>query len=222
MAPDAFTKGWRRKNWSHRRGGGGNTRIQLSPEGVIGRKVTALRSGAERDSGAEACEAWEQELSNAGLVQHPGGTADTTPSPVAVTRRPAGPDANAARFPPASAAAQQPQAIGPRAAAPARAVTHLPAHNARRRHVSPRVPADDVAEPHVSPGLTTTSARSKRTSGREGGGDWRELRLVEGEGGAGEASGRMRGEDATRVAGGAELRMSLFSPFYFCLFFFLS
>lgn len=67
----------------------GDTRIQLSPEGVIGRKATALRSGAERDSGSEACAAWEQELSNAGLAQHPGGTADTTPSPVAVTHPPA-------------------------------------------------------------------------------------------------------------------------------------
>lgn len=43
----------------------GDTRIQLSPEGVIGRKATALRSRAERDSGSEACAAWEQELSNA-------------------------------------------------------------------------------------------------------------------------------------------------------------
>lgn len=36
---------------------------------------------------------------------------------------------------------------------------------------SPRVPGDDVAEPHVSLRLTTTSGRSKITSGQERGGD---------------------------------------------------
>lgn len=197
----------------------GDTRIQLSPEGVIGRKATALRSGAERDSGAEACAAWEQNCPPRGspstraeqLTPRPALSQSQAGRPALTPTRPAFPPPRrppSSRRPPGQEPPRQP-----------RAVTHLPAHNARRRHVSPRVPADDVAEPHVSPGLTTTSAQSKRTSGWEGGGDWRELRLVAGEGGAGEASGRMRGEDATQVAGGAELRMSLLSPFYFCLFF---
>lgn len=89
---------------------------------------------------------------------------------------PAAPDADAARFP----LVGRPAVAGrrPRAPAPAGAVTHLPAHNARRRHVPPRVPGDDVAEPHVSAGLTTTSGRAKVTSGRERGGEERELQLV--------------------------------------------
>ncbi|MEJ1277216.1 hypothetical protein NN561_008129 [Cricetulus griseus] len=65
--------------------------------------------GAERDGSAEACEAWQQELSHTGLTQHSGGTADTPPSPVAVShRRPPTPTR------PASPAAtvQQPQATG--------------------------------------------------------------------------------------------------------------
>lgn len=99
-------------------GGGGHTDPAV-PRGGDRKKShrAALRGRAgQRRRGLRGL---GTELSTAGLAQHPGGTADTTPSPVAVTRRPAGPDADAARFPPASAAAQQPQATGSRAAAPA-------------------------------------------------------------------------------------------------------
>ena len=41
---------------------------------------------------------------------------------------------------------------------------------------------DDVAVPHVSPGLTTTSGKTKQTSGRERGGERREGGGVKGRG----------------------------------------
>lgn len=39
------------------------------------------------------------------------------------------------------------------------------------------MPGDDVAQPHVALGLTTTSGRAKITSGRERGGEEREQQL---------------------------------------------
>lgn len=64
--------------------------------------------------------------------------------------------APAARATPLPDSTQSPT-LPPPAPAP---LTHLPAHDARRRHVRPRVPGDDVAQPpHVSLGLTTTSGR---------------------------------------------------------------
>lgn len=148
---DASAKaGWRLQGLDNRkRGGSGVGRITGCGQARI------RAPGQSRERRAEARAARPQELS----TPRAGGTADSPrrARPPGPPRTPTPPRCPAAAEPPAARATP----LHPRSPLPAPApLTHLPAHDARRRHVRPRVPGDDVAQPtHVSLGLTTTSGR---------------------------------------------------------------